>query len=167
MQKVLTVYERGRQWALANPGELAKILATAAKLPEPVAASSSSGRSSSIRRRATPSGRRSWPRARRLQTAEMIKADVDVAATVDASCSRVSRAQVSPAAMSTALESSGHGIGRHRRQRLRRAAFPAPWLLGLLLPLPVAPSGSSRHVGWIEARLLPPPSTVAATLAEL
>ena len=36
--KVLAVYERGRQWALANPGELASLLAEAAKLPGPVAA---------------------------------------------------------------------------------------------------------------------------------
>jgi len=36
--RVLQVYERGRQWALANPGELQRILAKAAKLTEAVAA---------------------------------------------------------------------------------------------------------------------------------
>ncbi|MEK0083854.1 aliphatic sulfonate ABC transporter substrate-binding protein [Benzoatithermus flavus] len=37
VQKVLRAYERGRQWALQNPEELVKLLAGAAKLPEPVA----------------------------------------------------------------------------------------------------------------------------------
>ena len=43
-----------------------------------------------------------------------------------------------------------------------------PWLLGLLLPLTVAAVWEiAARLGWIEARLLPPPSTAAATLAEL
>ncbi|MFN0044512.1 MAG: aliphatic sulfonate ABC transporter substrate-binding protein [Alphaproteobacteria bacterium] len=36
--RVLAVYERGRKWALANPGELRAILAKAAKLSDAVAA---------------------------------------------------------------------------------------------------------------------------------
>lgn len=36
--RVLTAYERGRKWALANPAELRAILAKAAKLSDPVAA---------------------------------------------------------------------------------------------------------------------------------
>ena len=38
VQKVLAVYERGRQWALANPASSPRSWPTAAKLPEPVAA---------------------------------------------------------------------------------------------------------------------------------
>jgi sulfonate transport system substrate-binding protein len=38
IDRVLGVYEKGRKWALANPGELRKILAAAAKLTDPVAA---------------------------------------------------------------------------------------------------------------------------------
>ncbi len=38
VHRVLAVYERGRRWALANPAELRKFLAEAAKLSEAVAA---------------------------------------------------------------------------------------------------------------------------------
>jgi sulfonate transport system substrate-binding protein len=38
VQRVLKVYEQGRRWALANPGEVTKLLAQAAKIPETVAA---------------------------------------------------------------------------------------------------------------------------------
>jgi sulfonate transport system substrate-binding protein len=38
VQRVLKVYEQGRRWALANPAELTKLLAEAAKIPENVAA---------------------------------------------------------------------------------------------------------------------------------
>jgi sulfonate transport system substrate-binding protein len=37
VQRVLKVYEQGRRWALANPDQLAKLLAEAAKIPEEVA----------------------------------------------------------------------------------------------------------------------------------
>lgn len=37
VQRVLKVYEQGRRWALANPDQLAKLLAEAAKIPENVA----------------------------------------------------------------------------------------------------------------------------------
>jgi sulfonate transport system substrate-binding protein len=38
VQRVLKVYEQGRRWALANPDQLTKYLAEAAKIPENVAA---------------------------------------------------------------------------------------------------------------------------------
>ncbi len=38
VQRVLKVYEQGRRWALANPDQLTKLLAEAAKIPENVAA---------------------------------------------------------------------------------------------------------------------------------
>jgi sulfonate transport system substrate-binding protein len=37
VQRVLKVYEQGRRWALANPDQLTKLLAGAAKIPENVA----------------------------------------------------------------------------------------------------------------------------------
>jgi len=37
VQRVLKVYEQGRRWALANPDQLTKLLAEAAKIPEDVA----------------------------------------------------------------------------------------------------------------------------------
>ena len=37
VQRVLKVYEQGRRWALANPDQVAKALAEAAKIPENVA----------------------------------------------------------------------------------------------------------------------------------
>jgi sulfonate transport system substrate-binding protein len=38
VQRVLKVYEQGRRWSLANPDQLTKLLAAAAKIPENVAA---------------------------------------------------------------------------------------------------------------------------------
>lgn len=84
VEKVLTVYERGRQWALANPGELAKILATAAKLPEPVAARQLE-RTEFVSPQPGEAQRQTIVAAgEALQSAEIIKADVDVPGTVDA-----------------------------------------------------------------------------------
>ena len=83
VQKVLAVYERGRQWALANPGELARILAAAAKLPEPVAAKQLE-RTQFVSPQPGDAQRQTILAAgQALQSAEIIKADVDVAATVD------------------------------------------------------------------------------------
>ena len=82
--KVLAVYERGRQWALANPGELAKLLAEAAKLPEPVAAKQLGAHR--LRRsapRATAERDTILAAGKALQGAEIIKPDVDVTAVVD------------------------------------------------------------------------------------
>jgi sulfonate transport system substrate-binding protein len=84
VQKVLAVYERGRQWAMANPGELAKILATAAKLPEPVAAKQL-GRTQFVAPQPGDAQRATILAAgEALQSAEIIKPNVDVAATIDA-----------------------------------------------------------------------------------
>lgn len=84
VQRVLRVYERGRQWALANPDQLVQILAGASKLPEPVARRQ-------LERTGFPDPRPGEaPRAtilaagQALQAAEIIKPDVDVAAALDA-----------------------------------------------------------------------------------
>jgi sulfonate transport system substrate-binding protein len=83
VEKVLAVYERGRQWALANPEALAGILATAAKLPEPVAAKQL-GRTQFVDPQPGEAQRETIVAAgQALQGAEIIRADVDVAATVD------------------------------------------------------------------------------------
>ena len=83
VQKVLAVYERGRQWALANPDELTRILAQAAKLPEPVAARQLE-RTQFVNPVPGPAQRETMVAAgKALQDAEVIKADVEVAAVVD------------------------------------------------------------------------------------
>jgi len=83
VQRVLAVYERGRQWALANPEALTKLLAETAKLPEAVAAKQLERTGfvdpvpgDAERETITAAGTA-------LQGAEIIKADVDVAAVVD------------------------------------------------------------------------------------
>jgi sulfonate transport system substrate-binding protein len=84
VQKVLAVYERGRQWALANPDELTAILAEAAKLPEPVAARQLE-RTQFVSPTPGVAQRETIIAAgKALQGAEVIKADVDVEAVVDA-----------------------------------------------------------------------------------
>ncbi len=84
VEKVLAIYERGRQWALANPEAMAGILATAAKLPEPVAAQQL-GRTQFVDPQPGASQRETIVAAgKALQGAGIIKADVDVAAMVDA-----------------------------------------------------------------------------------
>ena len=84
VEKVLTVYERGRQWALENPDELAKLLAGAAKLPEPVAAQQL-GRTQFVDPRPGDAQRQTILAAgEALQSGGVIKPEVDVAATVDA-----------------------------------------------------------------------------------
>jgi sulfonate transport system permease protein len=61
-----------------------------------------------------------------------------------------------PAAASTAAGSAARGLLLH------------PWVLGLLVPLAVAGLWEfAAQLGWIQVRLLPPPSRVAETLAEL
>ena len=77
------VYERGRQWALANPGELAKILATAAKLPDPVAAKQLE-RTQLVEPVPGEAERQTIIAAgKALQTGGVIKPEIDVVATVD------------------------------------------------------------------------------------
>lgn len=83
VQRVLRVYERGRQWALQNPDGLASLLATAAKLAPPVAALQL-GRTKFVDPRPGEPQRESILAAGlALQEAEAIKPDVDVAAAVD------------------------------------------------------------------------------------
>jgi sulfonate transport system substrate-binding protein len=82
--QVLAAYERGRQWALANPAALARILAEAAKLPEPVAAKQLE-RTQFVSPQPGDAERQTILAAgQALQGAGIIKAEVDVAATVDA-----------------------------------------------------------------------------------
>jgi sulfonate transport system substrate-binding protein len=84
VQTVLRAYERGRQWALQNPDQLAKVLADAAKLPGPVAAKQLE-RTQFVAPRPGDAQRQTILAAgQALQAAGVIKPDVDVAATVDA-----------------------------------------------------------------------------------
>ena len=47
-----------------------------------------------------------------------------------------------------------------------RSIAAHPWFLGLILPVTVAAVWEVfARLGWIEARLLPPPSTVAASVS--
>ena len=83
VRRVLEVYERGRQWALANSGELAKILATAAKLPDPVAAKQLE-RTQFVEPVPGEAERQTIIAAgKALQTGGVIKPEIDVVATVD------------------------------------------------------------------------------------
>jgi sulfonate transport system substrate-binding protein len=83
VERVLTVYERGRQWALQNPDQLAKLLAGAAKLPEPVAAQQL-GRTQFVDPRPGDAQRQTILAAgEALQSGGVIKPEVDVAATVN------------------------------------------------------------------------------------
>lgn len=84
VQRVLEVYERGRQWALKNPGELAQVLAGAAKLEEPVARQQL-GRTQFVEPRPGDAQRQSILAAgKALQEGGVIAREVDVAATLDA-----------------------------------------------------------------------------------
>ncbi len=68
--------------------------------------------------------------------------------------------------MSTAIETVRPGIDGVAAARHRIGLHPA--LLALLLPLAAATVWElAARAGWIQARLLPPPSVVATTLAEL
>lgn len=83
VERILRVYERGRQWALANRAELVRILASAAKLPEPVAARQLE-RTDFSDPRLGPAPRASITAAgKALQEAGVIKPEVDIAAAVD------------------------------------------------------------------------------------
>ncbi len=83
VERVLKVYERGRQWALANPGELAKILAAAAKLPDPVAAKQLERTQFVEPMPGEPERETITAAGKALQAGGVIKADVDIVATVD------------------------------------------------------------------------------------
>ncbi len=84
VQRVLQVYERGRQWALRNPEPLAELLAGAAKLPAAVAR-----RQLDRTRFVAPQPGEAQRAAilaagRALQAGGVIKASVDLEATLDA-----------------------------------------------------------------------------------
>jgi sulfonate transport system substrate-binding protein len=84
VQTVLRAYERGRQWALQNPKELAQLLAATAKLPEPVA-EQQLGRTRFVEPRPGEAQRAAILAAgEALQQGGVIKPEVDVKATVDA-----------------------------------------------------------------------------------
>lgn len=84
VQRVLEVYERGRQWALRYPGELAQLLADAAKLEEPVA-QQQLGRTQFVEPRPGEAQRQAILAAgKALQAGGVIAETVDVAATLDA-----------------------------------------------------------------------------------
>lgn len=84
VQKVLRVYERGRQWALANPQALVELLSTSAKLPPEVAERQLSRTQLVDPRPGAPERASILAAGQALQAAQVIKAEVDVAATVDA-----------------------------------------------------------------------------------
>ena len=84
VKRVLAVYERGRQWALTNPEALAKLLAQTAKLPEPVAAKQLE-RTQFVSPQPGDAERQTiLASGEALQSAGIIKPDVDLVATVDA-----------------------------------------------------------------------------------
>jgi sulfonate transport system substrate-binding protein len=84
VQRVLEAYERGRQWALKNPDELAGLLAGAAKLEQPVARQQL-GRTQFVEPRPGDAQRQSILAAgKALQAGGVIAEEVDVAATLDA-----------------------------------------------------------------------------------
>jgi sulfonate transport system substrate-binding protein len=84
VQKVLRAYARGREWALANPEALVKLLAAAAKLPAPVAAKQL-GRTAFVDPRPGEALRATVIAAgEALKAGGVIKPDVDVKGKVDA-----------------------------------------------------------------------------------
>jgi sulfonate transport system substrate-binding protein len=84
VQKVLAAYERGRQWALQHQGELVKLLAATARLPEPVA-EKQIGRTQLVEPRPGDAVRATIVAAgQALQEGGVIKPDVDVKGKVDA-----------------------------------------------------------------------------------
>ena len=148
VERVLAVYERGRQWAQANPGELNKILAAAAKLPEPVAERQLE-RTQFVDPQPGDAQRQTIVAAGlALQGAEIIKADVDVAAVADALLQPSFADQGHRRAVSTA---AGEPCGPRHRRQLRRA-------------LPRAVYSCTRGCsGWLcRRRSLPPGSSPPA-----
>lgn len=85
VERVLTTYEVGRKWALANPDELRAILVKAAKLDDKVAAKQLSERTELTHSViGAPQHDSILAAGQTLQQAGVIAADVDVPATVDA-----------------------------------------------------------------------------------
>jgi sulfonate transport system substrate-binding protein len=82
--RVLKVYEQGRLWALANPKELVKLLAEAAKIPEKVAEKQLGERTELTHSRiGKPQADSILAAGLALQQAGVVAANVDVRKTVD------------------------------------------------------------------------------------
>ena len=82
--RVLKVYEQGRLWALANPKELVKLLAEAAKIPEKVAEKQLTERTELTHSRiGKPQADSILAAGLALQQAGVLPADVDVRKKVD------------------------------------------------------------------------------------
>jgi sulfonate transport system substrate-binding protein len=82
--RVLKVYEQGRLWALANPKELVKLLAEAARIPEKVASKQLTERTELTHSRiGKPQADSILAAGLALQQAGVVAANVDVRKTVD------------------------------------------------------------------------------------
>ncbi|CAA2143811.1 aliphatic sulfonate ABC transporter substrate-binding protein [Hyphomicrobium sp. ghe19] len=84
VKRVLAAYEKAREWSIAHPAELQKLLVTATKLPDAVIAKQLGERTDLTFSKIGPLQRDTILAAGlALQKAEVIKPDVDVAAIVD------------------------------------------------------------------------------------
>jgi sulfonate transport system substrate-binding protein len=84
VKRVIKVYEEGRKWALANPDKLAELLAANAKIPIEVAKKQLGERTDLTHNKIGDDQRASILAAgQALQSAGVIKADVDVQSAVD------------------------------------------------------------------------------------
>ncbi|WP_045835990.1 aliphatic sulfonate ABC transporter substrate-binding protein [Hyphomicrobium sp. 99] len=84
VKRVLATYEKAREWSLANPAELQKLLVTATKLPEAVIAKQLKERTDlSYSKIGTAQRDTILAAGLALQKAEVIKPDVNVSAAVD------------------------------------------------------------------------------------
>lgn len=84
VKRVIKVYEEGRKWALANPDQLAELLAANAKIPIEVAKKQLGERTNLNHNKIGDDQRASILAAgQALQSAGVIKADVDVPSAVD------------------------------------------------------------------------------------
>ena len=84
VKRVVKVYEQARQWALANPKELTEILVKATKLPENIVARQLERTGHETTKIGDAQKKTILEAGLALQKAGVIKADVDVAATVNA-----------------------------------------------------------------------------------
>ena len=84
VKRVLATYEVARKWALANPDKLKTLLATAAKLPEPVIARQLERTQLTFSNIGDAQKETILAAGLALQKAGVLKADVDVKAAVDA-----------------------------------------------------------------------------------
>jgi sulfonate transport system substrate-binding protein len=84
IERVIKVYERGRAWAQANPDQLRAIVAKAARLDDKVAARQLERNDFTTAAIGEPQRESILAAGTALQEAGVIKADVDVTATVEA-----------------------------------------------------------------------------------